>query len=148
MECGAEYFEYRFLLLGAGLATPGDACGSVFKEHFKQEELRTFANLPERQQAYLSKYLQLKREELLLAAGGIAVAYADVNGDEHPEACVTLLTTATCSNGVAACQMMVLKDWNQAPVLQFFGHLLAPEISEHKEADWPNFVGVRAASMG
>lgn len=95
---------------------------------------------------YLARTLRVKQSNLRLLPGAAFVRPIDLDGDGTNEICISLQSSATCSNGVSGCRILVLEDWSKEPLLQFVGHLLVAE--QTPDETWPRFAGVWADPDG
>jgi len=104
------------------------------------------AELSDSQISYLSRVLGIKEENLVLAAGYAFLHKVDLNRDGTNELCVSLLTSATCSNGVGICAFLIMRDWEADPLLKYQGHILRRRAVSGQE--WSDLVGTHASPDG
>ena len=142
----ATFSRLALLALVTFSASPVWACGSVDAADLEPSAPLHLANLEEAQIVYLEDLLEIPRRDLLRYPGKVVLHHIDLNKDGSDEICLSLLTSGTCSNGVSACRMFVLKDWSSEPLLAFFGHLLVAEDIAGQE--WSPLVGVSASPSG
>lgn len=116
------------------------------RDHFSHGQRMTISELEDTQIDYLVHTLDIERIDLMVAAGSILVRYSDLNNDGKNEIFLKLDTVVTCSNGVVACHILVLRGWSTEPLLRFYGHLLFVDILP--EEDWARLVGIRATPGG
>ncbi|MEP5758242.1 MAG: hypothetical protein ABJ327_02805 [Litoreibacter sp.] len=141
--------KYRHLICAMLLASMPSlvvACGSAVADHLDQDERMSLSDFEDLQIEYLARILKIPRENLVMSTGAAFVHHIDLDGDGTTEICLSLQTSATCSNGVSVCHILVLKDWSTDPLLEFTGHLLGAE--KLPEERWVRLVGVWAAVDG
>lgn len=124
-----KFRALMFATLLVGIPSASLACGSANSDHFDEDERLFLSELEDEQIEYLARNLNLAQNDLVLFPGAAFVRHIDLDRDGTNEICLSLQTTATCSNGVGVCRILVLKDWSTEPLLFFTGHLLVAERS-------------------